>query len=147
MRKTLIHSIWLVWVLSVLSSSVLAGTLGNLTYEIADGQVGITGCKTSAQGELVIPDEIEGLPVTSIPTKNRRCGAFAHCSNLTSITIPESVTSIGNRAIAGCSSLASITIPESITSIENGTFYDCSSLTLITIPESVTSIGNKPIVG
>ena len=60
------HSIWLVLVLSILSSSVRAGTLGDLTYEIADGQVAITGCRGSAEGELVIPNEIEGLPVTSI---------------------------------------------------------------------------------
>ena len=68
--------------------------------------------------------------------------AFSNCSALTSITIPNSVTSIGNAAFDGCSSLSSITIPNGVTSIGSYAFYNCSSLTSITIPNSVTSIGN-----
>ncbi len=56
-------------------------------------------------------------------------------------TIPDSVTSIGNRAFVGCSGLTSITISDSVTSIGLYAFYDCSSLTTITIPDSVTRIG------
>ena len=66
--------------------------------------------------------------------------AFQYCS-LTSITLPEGVTSIGYNAFWGCESLTSITIPEGVTSIRNNAFYECSSLTSITIPEGVTSIG------
>jgi hypothetical protein len=67
---------------------------------------------------------------------------FQNCSGLTSITIPNSVTSIEHDAFSGCSGLTSITIPNSVTSIENGTFLECSGLTSVTIPNSVTSIGN-----
>ena len=67
-------------------------------------------------------------------------GAFSDCSSLTSITIPDSVTSIGSGAFSGCSSLSSINIPDSVTSIGSGAFSGCSSLTSITIPDSVTSI-------
>ena len=66
--------------------------------------------------------------------------AFSRCSSLTSITIPEGVTSIESGVFYGCSSLTSITIPEGVTSIESGVFYGCSSLTSITIPNGVTSI-------
>ena len=68
-------------------------------------------------------------------------------SSLTSITIPSSVTSIGNSAFNGCRSLTSITIPEGVTSIGTSAFYDCSSLTSITIPEGVTSIGGSAFYG
>ena len=62
---------------------------------------------------------------------------------MTSITIPNSVTSIGNYAFYCCRSLTSITIPNSVTSIGGAAFYSCSGLTSITIPNSVTSIGDE----
>ena len=67
--------------------------------------------------------------------------AFKGCSSLTSVTIPNSVTSIGHNAFSGCSSLTSVTIPNSVTSIGGYAFRDCKSLTSVTIPNSVTSIG------
>ena len=66
---------------------------------------------------------------------------FSNCENLTSIEIPNSVTSIGEAAFSGCSSLTSIEIPNSVTTIGYQTFYGCSSLSSIEIPNSVTSIG------
>ena len=57
------------------------------------------------------------------------------------MTIPDSVTSIGDSAFADCSSLTSVTIPDSVTSIGYSAFENCSKLTSIVIPDSVTSIG------
>ena len=68
--------------------------------------------------------------------------AFIDCTGLTNITIPSSVTSIGYAAFYGCSGLTSITIPNSVTSIGDYAFNGCSGLTSITIPNSITSIGN-----
>ena len=87
---------------------------------------------------VVIPSEYKGLPVKEISTS-----AFSNCKNLTSVEIPNSVTSIGEYAFSNCWRLLSITIPDSVTSIGDFTFYNCSSLTSITIPNSVTSIGNS----
>ena len=67
-------------------------------------------------------------------------GAFSGCSSLTSVTIPNSVTSIGTYAFQGCSSLSSVTIPNNVTSIEAGAFSGCSSLTSVIIPNGVTNI-------
>ena len=67
---------------------------------------------------------------------------FYCCTSLTSITIPDSVTSIGDCAFSHCTSLTRITIPNSVTSIEYSAFSDCTSLTSIIIPDGVTSIGS-----
>ncbi len=67
--------------------------------------------------------------------------AFSYCSSLTSVTIPNSVTSIEEKAFASCSSITSVTIPNSVTSIGDEAFSYCSSITSVTIPNSVTSIG------
>ena len=69
-------------------------------------------------------------------------GAFSGCKSLQSITIPNSVTSIGDKAFFLCKSLQSITIPNSVTSIGDEAFCACESLQSITIPNSVTSIGD-----
>ena len=68
--------------------------------------------------------------------------AFHRCSSLISITIPDSVTSIGSSAFYGCTSLTSVPIPDSVTSIASYAFYGCTSLTSVTIPDSVTAIGD-----
>ena len=68
--------------------------------------------------------------------------AFRGCNNLISVTIPDSVTSIGNAAFAFCKNLASITIPDGVISIGDQAFCGCKNLTNVTIPDSMTSIGN-----
>ena len=69
--------------------------------------------------------------------------SFQGCKNLTNITIPDSITSIGQSVFENCTSLASITIPNGVTSIEKSAFANCVSLANITIPESVKSIGKS----
>lgn len=73
--------------------------------------------------------------VTSIPD-----AAFVNCSELTNISIPNSVTYIGLSAFSSCTSLKSITLPSSLRSISEALFFGCSQLTTIQIPDSVSSI-------
>ena len=90
-----------------LGVSSFAVTQGVLTYEISDGEATITDCDESATGELIIPDTLDGCPVTCIGDF-----AFFKCISLTSITIPGSVTIIETEAFDSCSSLTSIDIPD-----------------------------------
>jgi hypothetical protein len=73
--------------------------------------------------------------------------AFSGCSSLTGITIPNSVTSIGEKAFSSCYLLTSIIIPNSVTSIGDSAFAMCDSLTSIIIPDGVTSIGDSVFMG
>ena len=103
------------------------------TYEVgSDGTVTIADCDDSAQGAITIPSQIDGKPVTSIGA------AFYYCISLTSITIPDSVTSIGGCAFEYCSSLTSITIPDSVTSIGWDAFDGCEKLTQINVDTANT---------
>lgn len=68
--------------------------------------------------------------------------AFDGCESLTSIDIPAGVTDIGNSAFYGCNRLTPINIPEGVTSIGNYAFHSCTGLTSIDIPASVTGIGD-----
>lgn len=110
---------------------------------------------TSSDGKIVTPRDINSIdaeifdnryeygqgtilfatPVTCIGEE-----AFSGCSSLTSVTIPESVTIIGDYAFNTCG-LTSVTIPDSVTSIGECAFYNCSAMTSVTIPNTVTSIG------
>ena len=85
-----------------------------------------------------IPSSLKSVVITG---GNIPFGAFSNCTGLASITIPDSVTSIGGRAFSGCTSLTSVTIPDSVTSIDTYAFSDCTGLTSVTIGDGVTSIG------
>lgn len=89
-------------------------------------------------GHVAIPKRIERCPVVALDYY-----AFYRCSSLTSISIPDGVTSIGYSAFDGCTSLTEILLPDSITFIEDCAFMDCSSLIEIVLPNSVTSIEDR----
>ena len=133
-----------------------------VTYTLNnDGTATVSGCDRTVTS-IKIPSNVESngqtYTVTSIgnsafancyitsvdiPDSVTSIGDFAfyYCTGLTSVTIPDGVTSIGNSAFSYCSGLTSVTIPDSVTSIGNGAFSWCSDLTSVTIPDSVTTIG------
>ncbi|MDE6513224.1 MAG: leucine-rich repeat domain-containing protein [Muribaculaceae bacterium] len=140
-----------------LTYSIISEALKNCRVVPGSNTAGLTG-------DITIPDQIQDgektYKVTHIGKK-----AFYQCSNLTSVTMPATITTIEDHAFEGCtamtradipaavtkigycafsycSSLVSATLPEHLTIIENCTFEGCSSLESIVIPPNVTEIGS-----
>ena len=144
-------------------------TDGQWTYVIEDG--GATIAASTATGAVTIPSELGGYPVkkvgngyrypyifgatntsvtsVSIPNSVTSIGyrAFYGLTGMTSVSIGSGVTSIGESAFANCTGLTSVSIPDSVTSIGVSAFYGCTALTSVSIPDSVTSIGGRAFFG
>ena len=136
-----------------------SSTFGDFTYTEENGSVTITEY-TGSDASIVIPSKINNMNVTAIgphafqekglkkvtiPNSVTSIGnyAFARCVLLEEVIIPNSVTSIGNAAFFGCNHLKKVTIPNSVTSIGDSAFFNCQLLSTIVIPSSVTSIGDS----
>lgn len=106
---------------------------GNETYDSRDNCNAIIETTSNAMiaacQNTVIPNSVTAIIY-----------AFAGCSSLASVTIPNSVTWIGNEAFSGCSGLTSVSIPNSVTVIAPFAFFECSGLTSVDIPNSVIII-------
>ena len=112
-----------------------------ISYSGAGGAVNIPSISTETLKDS--KGQVTGYrqyTVTSISFVGNRVSGAAN-QNITSVTIPNSINSIGDKAFWGCTGLSSVTIPNSVTSIGFSAFYFCEALTSITIPNSVISIG------
>ena len=96
---------------------------------------------TGTDTVVVIPDKIDGLPVTSI------AGYAFNGTNVTSITLPSGMTALDGYALYGASKLTTVKFPSGLTSIGSYAFEFCTSLKSITIPNTVTSIGTGAFYG
>jgi hypothetical protein len=128
---------WIFLAMATFPCASNALTQGDYTYTTnALGKATITDFPTSYAGALSIPDSLGGCPVVAIGGS-----AFQGCTKLTSVTIPNSVTTLGTWAFAACSALANVTIGTNVASIPERAFNECSALKSIVIPDSVRSIG------
>ena len=117
----------------VLHVTAADSTYGVLTYEQVGSRIVITGCDKTA-AETTIPAEIDGLPVTAIAAH-----AFEGAS-ITTVTIPESVTTIGEWAFGRCSALQAVDIPGTVKVVQMDAFADCTALTELTLHEGLIEI-------
>ena len=107
-----------------------------------DYQISATGVDTAtitsysgSATNLTIPSKLNGMKITQIDLN-----AFGESKKLTKVTIPDTVTTIGDLAFNNCTSLKEVTIPASVTEIGFWAFADCTLLKEVTIPASVKSI-------
>ena len=103
-----------------------------------DGESYSVSSESKLLKDVTIPSTHEGLPVTSIPD-----GGFWRCNNLTSVTMPDSIASVGKHAFRGCMSLREINFSKNLTSLEKDTFWHCVSLVTVDIPSGIASIGEN----
>lgn len=155
-------------VLCLASSLLSAATIDDLQFTLINGdtEYAVSAVDpTSIAGAVDIPATYNGKAVTEIgrlgfgveddetdrpditsvtlPTSIRTIGdySFNQCRALTSVVLPDSLTSIGIGAFSYCTSLTSIVLPNSITVIEMQTFFGCHALISVVLPDSLTSIG------
>ncbi len=123
--------------LSALSASAEDDVSDNFTYSVNDEGTAVTITKWIGSGsEVVVPETIEGIPVTAIGS-----WAFAQNEDITSVKLPDTITEIENNAFNGCKAMAEINLPDGLKIIDNTAFSSCSSLTAVTIPDSVEKLG------
>ena len=107
---------------------------------LSTDELGVTSGTSKYTGDIVIPETVmyrdKVFKVTQI-TAN----AFKSC-NITSVSIPQSVTAICSSAFSGCSSLSSIVIPEGVNELGSSAFSGCTKATSVSLPNSITSIGS-----
>ena len=143
MRKTWVKILVPVLVLALVFTGVHFAVTGNnrpadttFTFAVEDGNAVLTGSADALSGAVMLPDEVEGYPVTGIGEN-----AFQNCEDVTAFFLPDGITSIGAYAFENCSALAQMILPEGLVSIGEGAFWKCASLRSVTVPISVTEIG------
>ena len=141
------------------SAGIYYNITGNNTVEVTYSDIN----NSSYFGSISVPETVtnngteysvitigeyafKGSAVTSVsmPESITSMGqyAFSGCQNLESVALPESLTTLGSSAFRGCKLLKTIKIPSGVTAILNQCFYYCSSLECVIIPEGVTTIGD-----
>ena len=149
----------IVLVIMMFAFSASAETEGGYTYSVSNGVATITDVSSSVKGDIIIPSSLGGYDVTKIGENlfygntnitsltipdsvvDIKDWAFANCTNIKTIVFGEGVKFIGEAAFAGCDSLERVEIPDSTLTLDVDAFYGCDNLSSVTIGNGVTKIG------
>ncbi len=140
--------------MTCIGEDVFYNCRGLTSITIPDSVTSIEKCAFHGCHNLTRVDITDLKAWCSIDFEGYEANPLSYAENLylngtliTNLTIPDSVTSIGDYAFYNCTGLTSVTFPNSVTSIGNSAFYNCTGLTSATIPDSVTSIGSRAFYG
>ena len=152
MKKIILYLLLLIEQLCCINTYAYDALIKGIYYDLnSSKKTAVVTCKSAAnyyeenrtayKDTVIIPKSVTYNGITYLVTDIGR-SAFYECSNLKSVIIPNSVTTIQDYAFYSCSGLTSVLIPNSVTSISSDAFWKCSSITSITIPSSITYIGS-----
>ncbi len=111
--------------------------VAEILYKAYDDHAEVIGCDTPI-GEVRILAEFEGKPVTAIAE-----GAFSNKNTISSVVLPEGITTIGARAFMSCAMMKSVNIPDSVETIGTYAFFGCAALEELTVGAGVKTIGDN----
>lgn len=109
-------------------------------YEIVENKIMIMGINQETDSmatDIIIPEELEGMPVTMIGPR-----AFSDCKEILSITLPDKLEAIEKYAFSECRGLTKIHIPDRVIRIGDHAFYNCRGLEEMTVPGGIEQIGD-----
>lgn len=121
-----------------LAFSASALNYNGFEYTVIGDRCVITGCDSSVNGDIVIPDFIEGRVVTHIEKS-----AFKDKTLISTVFLPETIESIGDEAFSGCANLISFNMPDSVNALGKSVFYKCNNLKEVKISDNIQAIPDK----
>ena len=127
---------------SVILGGDMIATEENILIDWGDGTTTTRPSGVSYRSSHTYTDGLNEHTITFIGEITNLGSCFYECTGLTSINIPNTVTSLGYGCFVSCTGLISVSIPNSVTSLGDGCFERCTALTSVTIPSSVTSLGD-----
>ena len=125
-----------------LSFPLHAADVSDLSYSSDGSGITVTDCLTSATGAMDIPDTIDGLPVVKIASE-----AFKSCNQITSMTMPNTITTIGSYCFFNCDNMESIQLSTGLSTLSTALFRSCDSLDNVVVPEGITQIKSYAFYG
>lgn len=120
-------------------------TIDGIKYHIENGEATIAVQDETLSGDIVIPESIS-YDENNYSVVRATNGAFQN-TDITGITLPNSITSLGNSCFKLCNKLTSVKLPDNITSLGDETFMGCSDLSVIELPKKLISLGVSCFMG
>lgn len=109
---------------------------GYLSFKVREDEAVLVDCAENATGEITVPATVGGVPVKRIGDE-----AFARCTGITKVNLPDSIIDLGGSTFVGCTNLTEVNIPSGVTELGYECFYWCERLKSVSLPNGMKRIG------